>query len=318
MMQWIRLSNQGKKMKKVLYATTALTAAGLVALTMADAAAQTRPAEVPPPMVTTPASPSAERIKLKLSGYYQQWAVITDQSYRTRPSPDATSRYQQTRLVDNKHNSEICVIGQTTLDTGLTIGVNVQIEAFSEGDSIDESYVFIQSPTWGQLIIGDEDNGAYLLHVTAPDGGIPIDSGDLVKVRMFETGGGVLFDTPLGTTNTRVNDNDSGKFTYITPRLAGFQVGVSYIPNFENGGDNNSALTRVGTGDGGRNTGQGNGVAGGINYTGKFDEFGIQASGGAVWAESFSGGPNRSNSDLLAYTPAPSSPTADLPSAVAG
>ena len=86
--------------------------------------------------------------------------------------------------VDNKHNSEICVVGETTLDNGLTIGVNVQIEAFSESDSIDESYIYLQSPTVGQLIVGDEDNAAYLLHVTSPDGGMPIDSGDLVKVRM--------------------------------------------------------------------------------------------------------------------------------------
>ena len=108
----------------------------------------------------------------------------------------------------------------------------------------------MQSPTVGQLIVGDEDNAAYLLHVTSPDGGMPINSGDLVKVRMFETGGGVLFDTPLATTNLRLNDNDSGTFTYITPRYAGLQAGVSYIPTFEQaGGDNNSALTRVGTGD---------------------------------------------------------------------
>jgi hypothetical protein len=252
-------------------------------------------------MATGLASKSEERIRLSLSGYYQQWAVMTNQHYRTRPTPTSSAQYQQTRFVDNKHNSEICVIGQTTLDNGLTVGVNVQLEAFNEADAVDESYLFLQSPTYGQLIVGDEDNAAFLLHVTAPDGGIPIDSGDLVKVRMFETGGGVLFDTPLATTNTRVNDNDSGKFTYITPRLAGFQAGVSYIPNFENGGDNNSALTRAGSGDGGRNTGQGNGVAGALNYTGKFEQFGLQASAGTVWAESFSGGANLSNSNLLAY-----------------
>jgi len=288
-------------MKILLYATTALSAMGLIVITGVGAAAQTRPAEVPPPMATGLASKSEERIRLSLSGYYQQWAVMTNQHYRTRPTPTSSAQYQQTRFVDNKHNSEICVIGQTTLDNGLTVGVNVQLEAFNEADAVDESYLFLQSPTYGQLIVGDEDNAAFLLHVTAPDGGIPIDSGDLVKVRMFETGGGVLFDTPLATTNTRVNDNDSGKFTYITPRLAGFQAGVSYIPNFENGGDNNSALTRAGSGDGGRNTGQGNGVAGALNYTGKFEQFGLQASAGTVWAESFSGGANLSNSNLLAY-----------------
>lgn len=290
-------------MRRQLYSTTALTAAPIIAFHAADAAAQTQPREVPPPVVPETQAPSPpERIRLKLSGYYQQWAVATNQSFRTRAAPGAPSQMQPTVDVDNKHNSEICVVGETTLDNGLTIGVNIQIEAFSEGDSIDESYIYVQSPTAGQLIVGDEDNAAYLLHVTSPDGGMPVDSGDLVKVRMFETGGGVLFDSPLATTNLRLNDNDSGKFTYITPRYAGFQAGVSYIPTFEQaGGDNNSALTKVGTGDGGRNSGQHDGVAVGLNYTNTFEGVGVQASGGWMRAESFSGGANLNNSNLIAY-----------------
>jgi hypothetical protein len=308
-------------MRKLLYATTALTTAALIAGTAGDAAAQAAPTPPSPspyreqlPTVTpqpTPApapyvSKAAERIKLGLSGYYQQWAVATDQSFRTKAAPGAASVHQATNFVDNKHNSEICVIGQTTLDNGLTIGVNVQIEAFSESDVIDESYLFLQSPTAGQLIVGDENNAGYLLHVTAPDGGISLDSGDLLNIVAFETGGAAFFDTPLGTTNLRLNDNDSGKFTYITPRFAGFQAGVSYIPEFEAGGDNNSALRKVGTGStiggtAGRNQGQYNGVAGGLNFTDTFGPVGVQASGGILSAQAFSGGPNISDSELIAY-----------------
>ena len=113
--------------------------------------------------------------------------------------------------------------------------------------------------------------------------------------------GANLFDSPTCTTNLRINDNDSGKFTYITPRFAGFQAGVSYIPTLEAGGDNNSALTKIGTGDNGRNSGLKNGVAGGVNYTETFGDVGVQASGGAMWAESFSGGANGSNANLVAY-----------------
>ena len=104
-----------------------------------------------------------------------------------------------------------------------------------------------------------------------------------------------MFDTPLGTTNLRLLDNDSGKFTYITPRFAGFQAGISYIPNFTSGGDNNSALSRLGTGDNVNNTGVGrsqginNGVAGGLNYTETFGSVGVQASGGALRADTGSG-----------------------------
>lgn len=323
-------------MRKLLYATTALTAAALIAGAAGEAAAQTATSptlpqtgaspspyreQLPaPPPTTLPATPaqepfqskSAERIKLGLSGYFQQFAVITDQSYRVRPTAAAADSHQKTQMVDNKHNAEICVIGQTTLDSGLTIGVNVQIEAFTESDTIDESYLFVQSPTMGQLIIGDENNAGYLLHVTAPDGGVSLDSGDLCNIRAWEMGtatqaagygglGANIFDSPTCTTNLRINDNDSGKFTYISPRFAGFQAGISYIPTLESGGDNNSALTKIGTGDNGRNSGLKNGVAGGLNYTETFGDVGVQASGGAMWAESFSGGANGNNSNLIAY-----------------
>lgn len=304
-------------MRKLLYATTALTTAGWLAFGAQDVAAQTAPAS-PPPSTTN--STAAQRIKLGLSGYFQQWAVFGDQGYQTKSTSTAPSRYQQTNFVRNAHNSEVCVIGQTTLDNGLTIGINVQIEANTEADTIDESYLFIQSPTLGQLIVGDENNAGYLLHVTAPDGGLSLDSGDFCNLRAWEMGtssqrsvasagvngyGGLgvsVFDTPSCTTNLRINDNDSGKFTYITPRFAGFQAGISYIPNFTpGGGDNNSALPYVGTGDNGRSGGINNGWAGGVNYTEKFGDVGVQLSSGAMWGESFSGGASGSNSDLLAY-----------------
>ena len=76
-------------MRKLLYATTALTTAALIAGAAGDAGAQVspapatprEPAATPAPAPTIPPAPkAAERIKLGLSGYYQQWAVITDQS----------------------------------------------------------------------------------------------------------------------------------------------------------------------------------------------------------------------------------------------
>lgn len=302
-------------MRKLLLATTALTAAGLVAGAAGNAAAQTAPASPgttgitqqkatdtgsapPAPAPTTYVSKSAERIKLQLSGYFQQWGVFTEQQLRTRPTTGTGVAFgnksnQPTNFATEKHNSEICFIGQTTLDNGLTIGVNVQLEANTSSDQIDESYLFIQSPTAGQLILGDENNAGYLLHVTAPDGGISLDSGDLTNITAFETNGAPVFDTALGTTNLRLLDNDSGKFTYITPRFAGFQAGISYIPEFTSGGDNNTSLRRSGNGtiNGSTATTRGiyNGFAPGVNYTDKFGDFGVQASLGYLYASTGSG-----------------------------
>ena len=262
-------------MKKILLATTALATAALVAGAAGDAAAQQ----------TT--SPAAERIKLGLSGYHQQWGIGLSQDIK-----DTGPNSIKTNPVDQKHNSEVCFIGQTTLDNGLTVGVNIQVEANTDADQIDESYLFLQGPSLGQFILGDENNAGYLLHVTAPDGGIVLDEGDFTNIDAWvNTGISSYFDTPVGTTNLRLTDNDSGKFTYITPRFAGLQAGVSFIPQTEPGGDDNNGAYFVRTANAGYQGTQvaaarsryKNGWAGGVNYTQQFGAFGVQTSAGSMY-----------------------------------
>ena len=118
-------------MKKILLATTALATAALVAGAAGDANAQEY------------TSKAAERIKVGLGGYFQQWGVGASQNIKDGPGdiiPIAGSHGNtiKNNVVDQKHNSEICFIGQTTLDNGLTVGLNVQLEANSEADQIDE------------------------------------------------------------------------------------------------------------------------------------------------------------------------------------
>ncbi|MFO1128902.1 MAG: porin [Rhodospirillales bacterium] len=289
-------------MKKTLLATTALATAALVAGAAGDATAQEY------------TSKSAERIKVGLSGYFQQWGVGVSQDIKDGPddiTPIAGSHGNtiKNNVVDQKHNSEICFIGQTTLDNGLTVGINVQLEANTEADQIDESYLFLQGPSLGQFIIGDENNAGYLMHVTAPDGGVSLDSGDLVNIQAWiNTGISSYFDTPTGTTNLRLTDNDSGKFTYISPRFAGLQAGLSYIPQAEGGGDDNngSYFVRTPTGFGtevsAARSKYANGWAGGLNYTQQFGPVGAQTSGGVMYFPRSKQSPIGSNgSDLFAY-----------------
>lgn len=256
-------------MKKLLYGTTALATMGMVAGMAADASAN-------------------EKIKLGLSGYHQQWVVFSNQDIDGLEPNNYNS-------VDQKHNSEVCFFGETTLDNGLTFGVNVQLEANTDtGDQIDESYMYVSSPTLGRLILGDENNAGYLTHVTAPDGGVSLDSGDLLNISAFVNPVVGTFDTAIGTTYLRFFDNDSGKITYLTPRFGGFQIGASYIPNLEAGGDDNSALRTCG-----RCNGFHNGWAGGANYTADFDGFGLALSAGAMTADAGSSGPGGADTDNL-------------------
>ena len=253
-------------MKKYLLGTTALATAGLIAGMAGDAAADSR-------------------IKVGVHGYHQQWGVYLNDDIDTRNDDGSTTKIK-TSPVDQKHNSEICFTGESTLDNGITFGLNVQLEANTEGDQIDESYLYVQSDSMGRIIVGDENNAGYLLHVTAPDGGISIDSGDMISDTFWaDTYGGSSFNTSLATTNLRFNDNDSGKFTYISPRFAGFQLGASYIPQFEPGGgdDNDPIYKSRGTNTDDKET-QNEGYAVGANFKEDFGGFGVQASLGYLGA----------------------------------
>jgi predicted porin len=258
-------------MNKYLLGTTALTTAGLIAGMAGGASA---------------ANQGDNRIKVGVHGYHQQWGVYANQDIDSKATPGGASNRFKTNAVDQKHNSEICFTGETTLDNGITFGINVQLEANTESDQIDESFLYVQSDSMGRLILGDENNAGFLLHVTAPDGGISIDSGDMTNDLFWENLSGFsYFDTSLATTNLRFGDNDSGKFTYISPRFAGFQLGASYIPQFESGGDNNSSVYKsrvAGTNTINRTR---NGVAVGGNFTEDFNGFGVKLSLGWLGAQ---------------------------------
>lgn len=255
-------------MKKVLYGTTALATAGLVAAGASDASA-------------------AERIKMEVHGYMQQWLVGVDQNFndvRTAPDGDAgfvVNRNNSVTNLDQKTNAEICFVGQTTLDNGITVGVNVQLEAWRTGvnqDWIDESFLFVESDRFGQMKIGSEDGAASLLTVNAPDGGISVDdAGDVVTLDMFKPVSGVIEGTAVSTEADQ--DGDSNKIIYITPRFYGFQAGASFTPiNSDTGNNPDNQPGAPGT-----VSSQHSGWSGALNYSNVFSNgFGIRASGGLV------------------------------------
>lgn len=274
-------------MKKFLYGTTALATAGLLVAVSGQAWAQQT---FPPPV---------ERLSVKIGGYHQQWAVYQGstslRSGRSNGNP-AGNRPFDAAVIDNKYNSEICFIGEVKLDNQITVGINVQLEANTEGDQIDESYLYIKHDDYGQLIVGDENSAAWLLHVTAPDGGISHNASDLTSM----PGQGLIItpanfglnDTQIDGTYIRNQDNDSGKFTYLSPRISGFQIGLSYIPQFESGGDNNNSIQAINGSKGVAGTGNNgltNGFAAGLNFRDKFGDVGVQASAGYLFGDA---GPN--------------------------
>ncbi len=206
-------------MKKVLLGTTAIVAAGMIA--------------------SAPAS-AASKIKMKVGGYMEQWMGYSSQD-------DVAG--QDFSGFDIKSDAEVIFSGSTKLDNGITVGVNVQLEAFhNPADQIDESYLIVKGD-FGEINIGSENSAQYKMHYGPSDFGIGINSGDESSwtSTLTGTGGSIskggMFRAPLGSTYVEVNRaNDNEKFTYYTPRVNGFQLGVSYAPNTAQ--DSNSGVNR--------------------------------------------------------------------------
>jgi len=184
-------------MKKLLYGTTALAAAGLLAGT----------------------ANAADPIKMGVGGYMQMFAVYMSQN----DGAGETAAGAANNAI--KREGEIIFNGKTTLDNGLEFGVQVQLEAESSTDQIDESYIWVEGG-FGRINMGSENSAPTLMHYapSAP-GGVGFEYVNFQFTNGHSVGG-------LRSVNTyQTMTEDSEKLTYFTPRMAGFQLGVSYTPD---------------------------------------------------------------------------------------
>ncbi|MBL8702189.1 MAG: porin [Alphaproteobacteria bacterium] len=124
-------------------------------------------------------------------------------------------------------DSEIWFSGRARLESGLVVGFKVELEGNSQfSDQIDESYLFVEGG-FGRLVLGAENDAAYLMHVSAPR------PGDGWGVLESAVTGWV--NTPRSmyflTTTAPLSTGDDQKLSYFTPRLHGVQAGFSFTPN---------------------------------------------------------------------------------------
>ncbi|MBF0323867.1 MAG: porin [Alphaproteobacteria bacterium] len=260
-------------MKKVLIASTALVAAGLL---------------------TTGSASAAEKIKLNLGGFSKWWVVG---AWQDSAFEAGTGRGYAN--VDVKGDNEIFFGGDTTLDNGMKIGVNFELEAgggtetsTSTPDVIDKSYVFIESGI-GKVIVGSEANGAVLLHVMAPDAaanwgseGLLISGSSIVQPATVS----VMKTTEIDT------DDNAEKITYVAPTFYGLTLGASYIPNASGTGN-------ASKGEDNSNQALSQSVYGvGAGYANTFGPIGLKLSTGFVWGDANAAGVTGDLQELSAGT----------------
>ena len=195
-------------MKKVLMGTTAI---GAVALMAGPAAAQDG------------------KISLGVGGYYENFFTFVEQDFDDTNSEVPDNDYNQFNV---RQEGEIHFTGETTLDNGLTVGFQVQLEAVTQDDQIDETFLYFEG-SWGRLVMGSENSAPYLMQYTAPAAGLGLNDPNIAPFNDISDAG----------TSTLLNTvSDANKITYFTPRFAGFQLGASYTPNIDAvGGDRQSS-----------------------------------------------------------------------------
>jgi predicted porin len=161
------------------------------------------------------ASPAAaeDPISLNVGGYYQSVVSFVDQ--------DVAGGTPDFHEISVRQEGEVQFTGSTTLDNGLTIGINIQLEAVAQGDQLDEQFVYF-SGDWGRVNIGAENSASYLMAYGAPGVGLGVNSPNFY---LFSPQGSAR------TANFTTAVSDANKLTYFSPRFSGFQLGVSYTPN---------------------------------------------------------------------------------------
>jgi hypothetical protein len=184
-----------------------------------------------------------------VGGYMEQYAAWS--------SPDVTGIVSDDYDgIDSKQDSEVHFLPSITLDNGLKVGANIELEGFSGETTIDESFLYLDG-TFGRVQLGATFSAGYLMHYGAPDVSfLNANSGSLTAFVPYSgsvTGrdgagdvvtlavGNDIFYGTLGSTYLENGLNEAAqRFTYFTPRFVGFQFGVSYARDpFK---DNNAQL----------------------------------------------------------------------------
>lgn len=237
-------------MRKILLGTS-----GLIAVALVSGAAQ-----------------AADPIKLQLGGFSNWWFGYAKQNETYQKYGNAGTNYT---TFDVQGDNEIYFKGETKLDNGLKVGAQIELEAGGSQDTrtgaqmdvIDASWVYVESG-FGKLEIGSTANAAAKAHVSAPTAGFAgLQDGDYGNWVVMPGNMNDLTNTYVGAAAA---NNET--ISYFTPEVAGFSLGLGYIPSLAT--EDNRAVTN-------NNVNNGEAYVAGIGYANKFGNgLGVKASVG--------------------------------------
>jgi len=243
-------------MKKSLYLTSALVAASVLAMGSTDSMAASK----------------AKKMKMAISGSYQAVVGYAKQGAGYQTSTGAGTAYTGYNTIDVKTDSEIHFKGSTQTNSGIKVGVGVELEADQQnGGIIDGSYVTMGG-NFGTFALGSTAAAAAIMAVNAPSvGALGVFGGDsadwIIKPAK------VAVSAVVGA---NIGGNDRQKIRWVSPSFSGFTAGGSYVPDLT-GNDNQMGAN---SGNGGTDASQ---VDVALKYSGKMGANSISASA-AYWS----------------------------------
>lgn len=253
-------------MKKTLLGTTALVSAGLIA----------GPALASDPLAVTVGGSI-------VTGFY-----VIDQDNI------GVTAFDETKVAVVARNIDIRAEG--TLDNGLVAGALAKMQLGNDEGGVDgggdapaandatfsELYAYLEGG-FGRLELGGTDGAAFKMHYTSPwfVPGNGVDSPNIYNAAA--TAGGASFSSRTSTFSLLAEDDN--KISYFTPRIGGFQLGVSYTPDVT---INDPAANGFGVGVDNANVEEVFEIAG--NFAGEFDGFEIGVDGFYVSGEAAGAG----------------------------
>ena len=233
-------------MKKSLYLTSALVAASVLALG------------------STSSMAAGKKMKAKVSGSYEALIGYAKQGSGFSNLNTGTARTSY-NTIDVKTDSEIHISGSTKTDSGLTVGMKIELETDQTGGGIDHSYVTVGGG-FGTIALGSTAAAAAIMAVQAPNtGALGIAGGDTNGWIVMPAGNATTVNQGMG-----IGGHDGAKIRWTSKSFSGFSVGGSYVPS----GTNSNNMPANG-GNGGTEWNQ---VDAGVSYSGKMGKNAVKAS----------------------------------------
>ena len=224
------------------------------------------------------AARASDGVQLDVGGFFQTVFQGVADSKNVKGLDSFGAFQNETRLV---HNAEVHFKGETTLDNGLTVGAQIELEGENSADQIDKSFVY-WSGGFGRVSIGSQDGPIAACPVFPP--------GATANFSGFSPASWGSND-PIGS-NSVCSDTVSNaqSIKYTTPNFAGFQLILAYQPSSAAEDYVDDGVNEAGTPSNPDGTAH-HDFAAYVTYSYAGDGWGIDFGGGGSWVGKLNGTP---------------------------